>query len=278
MIIAIQNTIGAIRNQSGAGQALLLDTYGSASVAYSLRLLNSSYSGNAINVRRASDDANQDIGFSSGVLDISSLESFCSGTDGFVTTWYDQSGNSNNATQSTASSQPKIVNSGSVITENGKASLSYDGSDDGLTIATPVNLNAEFFTPLVYKSTRSSSEDYVLYGDSGASRFRLYDYQTKIYIDNTTYTFSSSSNFGTQYLWNCEANTNNELIVYRNNSALGVSQDIPSDDDFIIGFVGDDPGSRNFTGFMQEVVLYAQDESTNRVGINTNINDYYSIY
>ena len=35
--------------------------------------------------------------------------------DGHVTTWYDQSGNGNNATQSTASSQPKIVDGGAYL-------------------------------------------------------------------------------------------------------------------------------------------------------------------
>jgi hypothetical protein len=29
---------------------------------------------------------------------------------------------------------------------------------------------------------------------------------------------------------------------------------------------------------MQEIVLYASDEASNRTGIETNINDYYNIY
>lgn len=33
-----------------------------------------------------------------------------------------------------------------------------------------------------------------------------------------------------------------------------------------------------FDGKMQEFVLYASDQSSNRSGIETNINDYYSIY
>src|SRR5210317_1337729 len=90
------------------GANLLLDTYTGASAAYSLRKLRSGYTGDAIEVRRASDNTTQDIGFVDGELDTTSLASFCSGTDGFVTTWYDQSGNGNDATQTTASNQPKI--------------------------------------------------------------------------------------------------------------------------------------------------------------------------
>ena len=36
--------------------------------------------------------------------------------DGFVETWYDQSGNGSDATQATAGSQPKIVNAGALVT------------------------------------------------------------------------------------------------------------------------------------------------------------------
>jgi hypothetical protein len=53
--------------------------------------------------------------------------------DGYVTTWYDQSGNSNDATQATAANQPKIVNAGSLITSNGYQVIQYDGTDDNFT-------------------------------------------------------------------------------------------------------------------------------------------------
>src|SRR6056300_1672906 len=114
------------------GANLLLDTYTGASAAYSLRLLSTSYTGDAIEVRRASDNATQDIGFVNNELDVTSLESFCSGTNGFVTTWYDQSGNGNDASQETAANQPQIVSSGSVITENGKPIINFDTNNKWL--------------------------------------------------------------------------------------------------------------------------------------------------
>ena len=106
----------------------LLDTYTGAAAAYSLRKLRSAYTGYAIKVRRSSDNTEQDIGFSSTFgLDTSSLTSFCGSGNGFVTTWYDQSGNGRNATQTTAANQPQIVSSGSVITLNSKPTMTYDG-------------------------------------------------------------------------------------------------------------------------------------------------------
>ena len=117
--------IGGGGSSGGDSFTGLLDTYSGAAAAYSLRQLSSTYSGDAIVVRRASDNTTQAIGFVNNELDTATLESFCSGTDGFVTTWYDQSGNNRNVTKTTAASQPQIVSSGSTITDNGKPAIEF---------------------------------------------------------------------------------------------------------------------------------------------------------
>jgi hypothetical protein len=256
----------------------LLNDYSGAAAAYSLRLLDNTYSGNAIKVRRSSDNAEQDIAFVNNELDTASLETFAGAGDAFVTTWYDQSGSGNNATQTSASAQPQIVSAGSTILENGKAAVQYDGTNDQLQMTSAIDLTTTFFVPLVYKSNRTSSEDYVLYGDSGAARIRLYSGLYRLYIDNATYDFTTSNdNFGTQYLFTNEANASRDLVVYRDGSALGVSQSIPGTDNWIIEFIGYG-SSRPIKGLMQEVIIWNADQSTNRTGIETNINDFYSIY
>ena len=112
----------------------LLDTYPGAAAAYSLRLLDSDYAGSAIRVRRASDNTEQDIGFDgNGDLDTSALATFCAGTDGFVKTWYDQSGNANDATQTTTSAQPKVYDSVTGVVTNDENGLPCIGH---LTTAT----------------------------------------------------------------------------------------------------------------------------------------------
>lgn len=50
------------------------------------------------------------------------------GGDGFVTTWYDQSGSGFHATQTTTSSQPQLVSAGSIITVNSRPAITYTGS------------------------------------------------------------------------------------------------------------------------------------------------------
>jgi len=110
-----------------------LDLYPSAAAAYSVRKLRTAYTGSAIKVRRSSDNTEQDIGFSGANLDTSALTSFCGSGDGFVTTWYDQSGNARNAINSTAANQPQIVSSGSLFNNiNGLPSIRFDGSNDSL--------------------------------------------------------------------------------------------------------------------------------------------------
>lgn len=81
-----------------------LDVFPGAEKAYSTRQIRSGYTGPLFRVRRSSDNAEMDIGFSGNALDTTSLESHCGAGDGFVVTWYDQSGN--HRIEQTASKQP----------------------------------------------------------------------------------------------------------------------------------------------------------------------------
>lgn len=123
-------TIYATRTEVADRSGLLAD-YPGAAAAYSLRLLDSDYAGSAIRVRRASDNTEQDIGFDvGGDLDTSALATFCAGTDGFVKTWYSQTG-SNDATQTTTSLQPKVYDSAAgVVLENGKPMVQAQGNSN----------------------------------------------------------------------------------------------------------------------------------------------------
>jgi hypothetical protein len=105
-----------------------------AASAYSLRLLSTSYAGSAIQVRRSSDNTTQDIGFTgSGDLDTTALKTFVGANNGFITIWYDQSGNARDLAQATTGSQPAIINAGVIYRRNGKPTIYHDNIDDGLT-------------------------------------------------------------------------------------------------------------------------------------------------
>ena len=152
MITGYSNTISV----TTSAPSLLLDLYPSAAAAYSVRKLRAAYTGSAIRVRRSSDNAEQNIGFVAGNLDTTSLTSFCSGTNGFVTTWYDQSGNANNATQSTAFNQPQIVSSGAMITTNGKNSILFN-ANKLMLLASSITIGASNYTSFVGKRAASAN-------------------------------------------------------------------------------------------------------------------------
>lgn len=117
-----------------------VDAVSGATVAFSIRRLRNGYAGYAMNVRRSSDSATQDIGFTStGDLDTASLLSFVGTGTGYVTTWYDQSGNGTNATQATTTYQPTIVVNGVLNMVNNRPAILYDGNDDRLTFTRTIS-------------------------------------------------------------------------------------------------------------------------------------------
>jgi hypothetical protein len=73
--------------------------------------------------------------------------------NGAVVTWYDQSGNGNNVTQTTASSQPLLVDGGVLQTQGGKPALRFNGTTSSLlntTTSLPVGSSARTMN-VVYK-------------------------------------------------------------------------------------------------------------------------------
>jgi len=101
----------------------------SPAAAYSTRRLRSAYAGPLLQLRRSTDNATQDIGTTvAGGLDVIALTNFCGAASCFVTTWYDQSGNARHASQATASLQPRLVNAGTLETENSLPSLYFSGA------------------------------------------------------------------------------------------------------------------------------------------------------
>lgn len=131
------------------GTRYLLAVKGSAEVAFSTRLLRENYTGQCLRVRRSSDNAEQDIGFLNDKLDTASLTSFVGANDGFVVTWYDQSGNARNATQATAAKQPYIVVGGATRPwgSGGDVAL-YNPAENRFLAYTMPTLSAAYSTML----------------------------------------------------------------------------------------------------------------------------------
>jgi hypothetical protein len=86
------------RSRASGGFVPLLDESFAtgATAAYSLRKLKSSAT-KAVRVREDSGNTETDVGFSNSTLDTTALLNHCGSANGFVTKWYDQSGNGNDA-------------------------------------------------------------------------------------------------------------------------------------------------------------------------------------
>ena len=118
----------------------ILDEFTGAAAAYSVRRLSSTYTGDAMKVRRSSDDTIQDIGFnSSGNLDTSALLSFVGGGDGHVVRWYSQSG----AVDTYTSDFSSGVDSFSATNNNSVTRVASVTDDHGTTVNNVLKLNCD---------------------------------------------------------------------------------------------------------------------------------------
>ena len=120
---------------------------------------------------------------------------------------------------------------------------------------------------------------------TNTTRFDYLRYVPLYAKDNTTvasYTDSGTRSevtiaLNTQYLLNFE-HTGSTLTNYANGTA-GSSY---SDSSFSFSIQGDSLGNEAdslwFSGKAQELIIYDSNQSSNRSGIETNINNYFSIY
>jgi hypothetical protein len=256
---------------------LLLDDYPGAAAAYSVHKLDKDYVGSCLRVRRDSDNTEQDIGFSGNDLDEASLISFCSGANCFVTTWYDQSGNVNNATQTTAASQPKIYDSSTgIVYDNGIAALEFDGSNDyfALTAEIPASADSTMWGFQVI-NTQSPNKTVGLGSLSAAAGvYMILGLGNATYINNRSQFKSISSRFYGQQLFSASTD---QLLGWQNGNSIGYgapSNSVRNTNFTAIGRVANDYANQK----MQCGIYYRIDQSSNRAAIETIINNYFSIY
>ena len=270
---------GGITLNIGGGSvvSLLLDTYTGAAAAYSLRDLASASVGSAVvRVRRSSDNTEQD--FTAAEITDGTLATFCSGTDGFVAIWYDQSGNSNNASTPVALQQYLIVDNGVIYMSDGKPAIVNLNSNNkflGWNEFTAVTVISVSKQVGAYRKLQCLfSRDYGT-NTSNERAIRRDDqspYQNWNVVGNTQDWFVPANGdwYSNNVLKTADyTNPDTELLFLTNAGSQTYS----------ISRIGDGGNTnRSIRSAIQEVIIYPTDQSSNRTGIETNINTEYIIY
>lgn len=272
---------------------LLLDSLTGSAGAFSLRKLSSSYSGSAIQVRRASDNTTQDIGFINNQLDVTSLNAFCSGTDGFISIWYNQSDILKNAIQATATNQPKIYDSvNGVELENGKPTIKFIKSNSNwLEVVNTSfgNIQNAISNFSVFKVNTGTTNYPVVFSKSYninggiAPSLTLNDGKLHVWIDGQLFSPLGNDIRGGQVLM---SNTNllgsNGIKFYIDSLLISqqtTSKDLVGTNTYRFAIGRNNQGNSYYIdGSIQEILLFSNDQTTNKTTIETNINTNYTIY
>lgn len=259
--------------------------FGGAAAAYSLRDIGVN-NGPVVDVRCSNGTAP----FSALQVSGGAIEAFVgSGNDGFVSKWYDQSGNGRHMIQSDTADQPRIVNSGTLETDpGGNPTIKFLNVGTGLGStflenSSPVALAAgmtQFFVTSV--SVDPTGDRFTFAG--GASDSCIDDKRLELRRGGT----------------NKEAPSleitvgSNEVLVYNTNSSFLAEFHINASSETATGitgtagenafeFLGENSASAGndtfgLQGTMSEAIVYNTDLDTDITNIKNNINSYYSIY
>jgi len=302
----------SIAARSSSFTGLLDESYGgSASAAYSVRRLSSSYSGKALQIRRVSDnvevdvsfDNNNEISLDSAVTNVTEettgsstsiitravnlgefvanasytdADSLGSTDSAKVQCWYDQSGSSNDTTQNTAGSQPTIVSSGALVTGSisGKPTMFFDTTHQLPTTATASNATLSLFAVAQGNTGRKT-----ILKLTNANTFDLRTWNNRnyklFYGDGTTQeSILTSDTSKNETLYSVTKISGSVNTYLDSNSDGSASTSLDGTGTIAISENGQLGGTVNIS----EIIIYESDQSDNRTNIENNINAFYSIF
>lgn len=286
---------------AAAGAGYLLDDYTGAAGAWSLRALSSSYaSADIVEVNRSSDSVKQS--FTEAEITDGTLETFTTGTTGTVSTLYDQTGGGNDLIQTSASRRPKIWDAATgLVTLGGKPAMETTGSSDQYlhTSATNAWLAGTDFSVFsvsrhdlsTYLGALWSNDSVVASTGQGRTLFNLSTNQVLLaFIGSNT----ANSGTGSLSTWTNGVQTSLSIVATGmltgeshtvdswvdgagNSQWTGTSKLTPPNAKFILGSTVDSTGTTEWDGRLQECIVYASDQTSNRSGIDSNITTHYGL-
>jgi len=294
----------------------LLDQIGtSPSVAFSLRLLKSTYTGPLVRIYVGTSyyDVYPDattknfslnskisaaIGSSSAAVAVASTNVLSSintagTTNATVAIWYDQSGNDKYVHTSNTTAAPRIITAGSIRLMNGQPTINFIGAQtsptpSALISVNTVNYSAEQTATInaVVQNIGSTSNISGIYSTGISGGWGLnYDQTNGYWLDGngcnqaTTGAPSTTGKIVTGFL----NKSNNTSIIYENSVQKG-SRTIActitngTSDKIAIGIRAENGGNRKFDGNISEVILYpAVLSSTDQTTLESSQNAAYFV-
>jgi hypothetical protein len=210
--------------------------------------------------------------------------------DGHVTTWYDQAG-SNNATNSTESEQPLIVDGGSVAQFDGINAIKTNGTSHQL--AASLSLSTTAFSSFSVAGTdgAAGTSAQAIFGSNATafySQIKSYDLETRVSSSPVLTLDDDIGNNPNQMQLFSSINGTSEGNQYidgtlGNRSPLDTSSSGGISETTV--YIGSANGQRYLGGGISEIILFASEQSSNRgtvttgggTGIQGNINTYFNI-
>ena len=299
---------------------MLLDKFSGATLAFSVRKLTKSYTGYALKVREGASgnnyeadvafDDNNTISLSSPIANETggsgpTLGDFAPSGSGYVTTWYDQSGNGDNATNTTAAYQPHIVVSGAVNTQNSKPAIDFNlrGSDSSkvsLAVGDTMGSVSQPFTlsAVATMDALTSSNNYIMDGDDsdssnrvlagsffgGDKRFGLYAGGVKYYVDADDSQSTDQTNWFAVY----DGDPPDSILSFNGGSSVSgtVGETLAGSLTFGLGtnaLQGIRIGARynsasGWKGDIQELIIWGSSQGANQSGITDHTNKHFNIF
>lgn len=274
-------------------QLFLLDHVRNAGIAVGMRRLFAEYTGPIIRLRKGSGMSaiEQDIGYlSDGSLDTAAVITFLAGGTGYVTKWYDQSGNGRNFAQTSESNQPTITLTGI----NNKPSVSFSPKQY-LTISSSTALfnylhtntgrwtmcmvlnQPTTFAKVIIANNEGSSANYgVFLGENSSDRIQLFLPSGA----SADVTVVSNNNYLTGSTFVNIAYNGTNYVLRRNSAAF---QSIASTIGTITNnastnlSMGATASGNNANTFkISELIIWPEDKTANNVTIEPDISGAYA--
>ena len=201
--------------------------------------------------------------------------------DGFVETWYDQSGNGNDATQGTAGNQPTIVQNGGLISDG----IQFDGSADALNFTDLTLTDASIFTVLDIDGTENLQ--IILGGSTSTTTATMIPMMqtssttTQVYKNATV---GGAEQGNSQFRNGSQITLDNRGDAYTELAAqdkmLFTMIDVDVAEAKVLDGISQTPSDATtwaLKGTMEELIIYNSDLSSDRGTIESEIANHYNI-